>query len=342
MAFKITIQVTLSVLAAALILTNSFLYRNVYVERLAATFLILSITYFLFKIILEGMFVDKLTDYKNRYYYSKTISIVHLLLALSLILAIWVENVQALLVGFGLIAAAFTLTLQDVARNFVGGIAIFVNRIYYVGDRIEIKDKQGDVIDIGLLYTTLFELGNWVNGDQPTGRLSLIPNAYVLNNTVNNYTKDFEFIWDEIIIPVTYDSDWKEASSLILSSIREATKDIISQAKEAIPLLERKYFFSGRSTDPAVFVRLTDNWIELSARFVTDPLRRRIIRNVISQGILEGIRGSEKVDLASQTFDIVGFPEIRFRKMYEGRISEKLRPEKSEAEQNPLEGSEKE
>jgi len=105
--------------------------------------------------------------------------------------------------GFGLVAAAFTLSMQDVAKNFAGGLNIFINRIYRVGDRIEIGSKKGDVIDIDIFYTTIMETNEWVSADLPTGRLSIIPNSLVLSNITNNYTKDFEFLWDEISFPIT-------------------------------------------------------------------------------------------------------------------------------------------
>jgi len=313
MVSRLTILGSLLLSAAALILIDNLLYSSDYIEKLAATAIVLALIYFFFKLILEDRIIGRQANYKIRYYYSKTASLLYLLVIITFMLIIWVDDIQALLLGFGLIAAAFTITIQDVARNFVGGIAIFFNRIYSVGDRVEVMDKRGDVIDIGLLYTTLLEIGDWINGDQPTGRLSIIPNGYVLGNTVNNYTRDFGFIWDEMTVPVTYDSDWRGAISLILAAVRQETGDIIEQSEKAMPFLEHKYFFSGRSTDPAVFIRLTDNWIELSARFVTSPMKRRIIRNGISQRILEGVEGSENVKIASQTFDIVGFPEVRLK-----------------------------
>jgi len=116
---------------------------------------------------------------------------------------IWVEDLQSLVLGFGLVAAAFTLSMQDVAKNFAGGLNIFINRIYRVGDRIEIGSKKGDVIDIDIFYTTIMETNEWVSADLPTGRLSIIPNSLVLSNITNNYTKDFEFLWDEISFPIT-------------------------------------------------------------------------------------------------------------------------------------------
>ncbi len=116
--------------------------------------------------------------------------------------------------SFGLVAAAFTLTMQDVAKNFAGGLSILFNRIYRVGDRIEIGSKKGDVIDIDIFYTTIMEINEWVSAEQPTGRLSIIPNSYVLTNITNNYTKDFDFLWDEISLPITYSSDWKPQKRL--------------------------------------------------------------------------------------------------------------------------------
>ena len=97
---------------------------------------------------------------------------------------------------------------------------IFVNGIYRVGDRIEINQKFGDVIDIGLLYTTLMETREWVAGDQATGRLSIVSNGSVLAGAVQNYTRDFSFIWDEISVPITYDSNWNEANAKILDIVK--------------------------------------------------------------------------------------------------------------------------
>jgi small-conductance mechanosensitive channel len=294
------ILVSMVTLSIVLLLVNAFLYGSEYLGKLAATFMILAVTYFVFKMVLEDRLLKRLSDYKSRYYYSKALYISYLLVTSILLLIVWVDDIQALIVGFGLVAAAFTITMQDVARSFVGGLIIFFDRIYSVGDRIEIGDKQGDVIDISLLYTTVLEIGDWVDGDQPTGRLSAIPNSYILSNVVNNYTKDFNFIWDEMIIPVTYDSDWKEAVSLIMDAVRIVTGDLIDRAEKAIPVLKHKYYFSGRSTEPAVFIKLTDNWIECHARFVTDPWSRRIIRNSIGRKILEGIEKSDNVKIASR------------------------------------------
>jgi small-conductance mechanosensitive channel len=152
------------------------------------------------------------------------------------------------------------------------------------------------------------EINEWISADQPTGRVSIIPNSYVLSNIINNYTKDFDFLWDEISFPITYSSDWKAARTLIIDTISRETGTIEELAKKEISNMERKYFLPRGSMNAEVFVSLTDNWIALTARYVTPVRQRRTIRNKISQKILEGIETSENIKIASQTVDIVGFP----------------------------------
>jgi small-conductance mechanosensitive channel len=223
---------------------------------------------------------------------------------------IWVEDIQTLLLSLGLVAAAFTISIQDVARNFVGGLTIYFSNLYRVGDRIEINEKKGDVIDINLFYTTIMEMREWVSSDQHTGRISSLPNAMVLSNPINNYTKDFTFLWDEVIVPISYGSDWRAAKSLIMDVLYQETNMMKDIAEEEISNMERKYYISKGLTDPEVFLKLTDNWIELTARFVTPVRQRRMTRNKVSHRILEEIEKSEGIKIASQTIDIVGFPEV--------------------------------
>ena len=306
----------LLILIAALLLTINHWYRNIHLTRGIATIIVLVLIYAIFKLILEERYINKIADPQKRYYTSKSLYFFYIILNFLVFWLIWVEDLQSLVVGFGLVAAAFTLTMQDVAKNFVGGLSIFFNRIYRVGDRIEIGSKKGDVIDIDIFYTTIMEIDEWVSADLPTGRLSLIPNGHVLSDITNNYTKDFDFLWDEIRIPVTYDSDWKAARELIISAINLETRMVEDLAAKEISHMARKYFLSGGSMKAEVFVSLTDNWIELTSRYVTPVRQRRMVRSNISNKILEDIENSANIKIASQTVDIVGFPGSRIDKAH--------------------------
>ncbi len=305
---------SLLTLIAALLWLVNYWYQNTHLSRVIVTIIALAIIYVVFRIILEDKYIDRIIDSQRRYYLSKSAYFFYILVIFCAFWIIWVEDLQSLVLGFGLVAAAFTLTMQDVAKNFVGGLSIFFNRIYRVGDRIEINSKKGDVIDIDIFYTTIMETDEWVSGDQPTGRLSIIPNSYVLSNTTNNYTKDFDFLWDEISFPITYSSDWRAARKLIIDVINQETEKVQVLAEKERSEMERKYFLPKGSMNVDVFIRLTDNWIELTSRYVTPVRQRRIVRNRISQNILEYIEKSETIKIASQTVEIVGFPEVSLRR----------------------------
>ena len=288
-------------------------YPSLYLERAFISFLAVTLTYFLFKVVIEAMVARRITEAKARYSFKKTVSILYMFILLAVLIRIWIEQTETLLVSYGLLAAGIAIALQDFFRNFVGGVIIFTTGIYRVGDRIELKEKYGDVIDIGILYTTLLELKEWVAGDQATGRLTLIPNGYVLSSIINNYTKDNNFIWDELEIPLTYDSDWRDALAMIRRVAGEETRAMASRAEEEILKLREKYYLTIRTVEPEIYLTLTDNWILFHIRFITDVRQRRQVRNIIGQRLLDEIERSEKLKLASATIDIVGFPEVRVK-----------------------------
>jgi len=212
-----------------------------------------------------------------------------------------------------LIGAGVAIGLQDFFKNLLGAIIIFVTGIYRVGDRIEISSKYGDVIDIGLLYTTVLEIKEWVAGDLPTGRLTIIPNGYVISNTINNFTKDHNFIWDEINVPITYDSDWKEAVTVIQDIVSRETKNVTDQAEREMSKLEEERYFPKQAAEPAIFLTLTDNWITFNIRYITEVRQRRLLNNTLSQMILNEIQKAKNIKVASTTLNIVGFPGVRLK-----------------------------
>ncbi|MFC2050868.1 mechanosensitive ion channel family protein [Chloroflexota bacterium] len=282
----------------------SFKYTNIYLQNALYTAITLAITYLVFKVILEEVVSKRIKESKTRYSLRKISTILYLLTLVAIVIAIWVENPQALLVSYGVLAAGAAFALQDVLRDFAGGIAIVLTGIYRIGDRIEINSKSGDVMDIGILYTTLMEIKEWIPGDLPTGRLTTIPNSYVLSSTVNNYTKDHPYIWDEISIPITYDSDWKEAISKILNIVKRETKIATKEAEKSVSRLGERYYISKWAMEPALFLKLTDNWIEFNIRYITNARQRRKVQASLSQTILEEVQKSEGIRIASVSFNI--------------------------------------
>lgn len=265
----------------------------------------------MFKILLESIIVHRIRDSKTKYSVRKVFSILYFVVFAGVLVQIWVTNTDAMLVSFGLMAAGIAIALQDFFKNFVGGITIFLTGIYRVGDRVEMDSKYGDVIDIGLLYTTVLELREWVGGDEATGRLTTVPNGIVISRMVNNYTRDHNFIWDEITIPVTYDSDWKMASERFEAIATEQTSEVAARAEEEMSSITGKYYFSKRVVEPRVYVKATDNWISLTVRYITGIRERRSAMNTLYRMMIEEVQGSNgRIKIASQTIDVTHFPKI--------------------------------
>jgi small-conductance mechanosensitive channel len=274
------------------------------------TSLALTATYLIFSIIISMFLVKRITDLKTRYTANKAISVLSILFIIALCLRIWVTDTSALIVSYGIIGAALAFALQDVFKNFVGGFLIIISSMYRVGDRIAIDNNFGDVMDIGVLSSTLMEIRGWVSGDQPSGRLLIIPNGLVISHPLYNYTRDHSFVWDEISIPLTYDSDWRRAKDLILGIVIKETASTTMQADAEIERIGEKYYLPKKVVEPSAYIAFTDNWITLDVRYVTDARNRRILRSRLSELILSTIENEDKITISSTTITITTIDEI--------------------------------
>jgi small-conductance mechanosensitive channel len=303
---------SLWVILAGIFWVANYFYSSTYLEKAFYTFLVLSIIYLIFKILLQEKIAKTIKDKKTKYSFAKVISVLYIAIFVIVLITIWVENPQDITVAYGLTGAGIAIALQDLFKNIAGGVVLFLTGIYRVGDRIEINGKAGDVMDIGILYTTILEIKDWVSGDQATGRLVSIPNGQVLSTSINNYTKDHNFIWDELHIPIAYSNDWKIAHNSILNIVKEQTKETVEKANKEIAGLEEKYYLDKRTAEPAIYLTSTDNWISFNIRYPTEVRSRRFFRDKITRLVLEDL-AKKKIKIASTTLDIVGFPEISIK-----------------------------
>ncbi|HUU74624.1 MAG TPA: mechanosensitive ion channel family protein [Methanoregulaceae archaeon] len=285
----------------------NYTYPNPNFQKLFLTLVSLAAIYLVFEILVQKIFSSRITDKKTRYTLNKVLYILSIVLFIAITISIWVEDPTSLLVTFSIIGAGIAFALQDVFKNFVGGMYIIGSGLFKVGDRIEIDEYYGDVMDIGIMNTTMMEIRGWVQGDQASGRLLSLPNGYVLNKVTFNYTKDHSFIWDELFIPITYDSDWRLAISLIKDILKKETESLTTQAQDEIERLGERYYLPRKETEAAVYMSLTDNWINLEARYVTDARTRRIRKSKISRLILEAVEEAENITIASETSTITVF-----------------------------------
>ena len=258
---------------------------------------------------------------KVRFWTRQFISI---LLALTLVLglvSIWFEDPTRLTTAIGLVTAGLAFALQKVVTSFAGYFVILRSGVFTVGDRIMMGGVRGDVIALGFIQTTVMEMGQppgerpddpnvWVRSRQFTGRIVTITNDKVFEEPIFNYTRDFPYLWEEMNIPIAYKDDRKRAEEIILEAARRHTVEIGEMSEDALEEMRQRYYVPMTELKPRVFYRITDNWLELSVRFVVKEHGSRKVKDKMSREILEEF-DKAGIGVASATFDIVGLPPLK-------------------------------
>ncbi len=252
---------------------------------------------------------------ETRYKARKVISFIAYLASVVYITVVYSNQLGGLTVAFGVAGAGIAFALQEVIASFAGWIAISLGGFYNTGDRVQLGGIKGDIIDIGVLRTTLMEVGDWVKGDLYNGRVVRIANSFVFKEPVFNYSGDFPFLWDEIVLPVKYGCNREKVRQMLEQIGKEVTAEFVAEAKESWPAMVGKYLVEDARIEPMVTLVANDNWMEFTLRYVVNYKRRRLTKDVLFTKILDAVDASKgKIVLASATFELVGAPPIVVRK----------------------------
>ena len=255
-----------------------------------------------------------LADSKSRYRMRKSVALFGYLAALLVLITAFSGNLGGLAVAFGAIGAGIAFALQEVIISVAGWLAVSGGGFYKAGDRVQLGGIKGDVIDIGILRTTLMELGEWVQGDLYSGRLVRVANSFVFKEPVFNYSADFPFLWDELRVPVRFGSDWHLMRSLLQRVAEDVTGEYAAHARQTWDQMVRKYMIEDARVEPTVTLVANDNWIEFTVRYVVEHKARRTTKDQLFERILAAVAETEgKVQLASATFELVASPALDVR-----------------------------
>jgi small-conductance mechanosensitive channel len=276
--------------------------------------IIIILTAYLLNVLIASLIKRRIQDIKYRYSMRKTISTLVSIATVGILVAVWFRETTSLIVAYGILSAGIAIALQDLLKSVAGGVIIFISGSFKAGDRIQVGNEIGDVLDIKIFYTTLMEIREWIDGDQYSGRIIQLPNSFVLNSTVKNYTRDFSFIWDEIHLMFTFDSNWKKAQEITLKITREITGQFKILARNELISLGDKYLITPADVEDMIYTQITDNWIDMRLRYVVDPRKRRNIKHSINEKLLEAFAKEKDIEIASASFDIVGFPNLKIDK----------------------------
>jgi small-conductance mechanosensitive channel len=233
------------------------------------------------------------------------------LLGSVVILLIWLGFGSNFTVAMGILGAGIAFASQEVIGSFAGYVNIVTGNLFHIGDRVRIGHVVGDVLDVGVLRTTVMEIGEWIQADQYTGRLVSVANRFVFSDPVFNYTQRWPYLWDEIMIPITYSSDWRRAGEIMLERGRAYTSHLQAQAHAQLRALVDVYPVHETTVEPTLYIVMTDNWIEVTLRYVVAVYERRKVKGRLHHELLQCFESEAGITVASMTMEIVGFPPLK-------------------------------
>lgn len=269
-------------------------------EKLILSFLITAALWIIHRLLLSSI-VQRLKDLERRYQWQKALGYIFSTLGVLLVSLVWIEGMGSAATYLGLVSAGLAIALKDPITNIVAWGFILWRKPFEVGDRIEIGSYSGDVVDQRIFLFSMMEIGNWVDADQSTGRILHIPNGMVFTNPVANFTHGPMFIWNEVPVLITFESDWEKAKKL-LQEIGQAHD--ISQEGNAAQEFEaamQKYLLKYEKLTPSVFTNVLDSGVLLTIRYLCRPRHRRSTAQVLWEDVLRAFRENPDIDLAYPT-----------------------------------------
>jgi small-conductance mechanosensitive channel len=273
---------------------------------------------------LTGLLLRGQRDQRVAFWTHQAIYLLTTILLLMGLVSAWFDDPTRLTTAVGLVTAGLAFALQRVITAVAGYCVILQGRTFNVGDRITMGGVRGDVIALRFIQTTIMEMGQppsvqnadpamWVHSRQYTGRIVTVSNSKIFDEPVYNYTRDFPYIWEEMTLPITYTADRARAERILLEVAGRHTVPIGEMGEAELLEIERRYFIRRPEMTPKVYFRLTDNWLELTVRFIARDHGIRELKDAMSREILASLDDAG-IGIASSTFEVVGLPPLRLER----------------------------
>jgi small-conductance mechanosensitive channel len=270
------------------------------ITRLVATVLVV-LAYVVARRVATRVVAKTVNDPSSRYQFGKATGYLFGFVAVAVLAKIWIQGITGMATYLGLLSAGVAVALQDPLINFAGWIFIIIRRPFSVGDRIQIGPHSGDVIDVRLFQFVLLEIGNWVKGDQSTGRVIYVPNGWVFKNPQANFDKAFHYIWNEIAVVVTFESDWRKAKDVLTRTVTDHSEHLTADAARRIADAADRYHIKFSKLTPIVWTDVVDHGVRLTMRYLCKPRDRRASEHEIWEAVLDEIGKLPDVDFAYPT-----------------------------------------
>ena len=251
--------------------------------------------------LLTSVATKSIKNIEYRYQWQKGIGYFSFFIGLIVIGRIWLSGMETLVTFLGLLSAGIAIALKDPLMNVAGWMHILARKPFDVGDRIEINGAAGDVIDIRIFQFSILEIGNWVNADQSTGRVLHIPNGLIFNTILGNYTRGFPYIWNELEVLITFESDWHKAKKILQKIVDEFIAPQLASIEKSVQQTSQPYMIKPGKITPIVYTSVDDSGVLFSIRYLCNPRRRRSSTSAIWEKTLEAFAQEKEISLAYPT-----------------------------------------
>jgi small-conductance mechanosensitive channel len=270
------------------------------VTRIAGTALIL-LLWLLISRVARRLIVRAVEDSASRFHMTRVTGYAIGGLALIILARLWIQGMTGLATYFGLLSAGVAIALQDPLTSLAGWLFILIRRPFRVGDRIELGGQRGDVVDIRPFRFVMLEIGNWVHADQSTGRILHVPNASIFKHPIANYDEAFGFIWNEIAVTVTFESNWKRAKEALEKIVGKNAEELDAEVRRRIDEAAESMHLKFTHLTPVVWTSVIDSGVRLTMRYLCRVRARRSSESKIWEDILDAFDTMTDVELAYPT-----------------------------------------
>lgn len=315
LAKKAVLEERISTLESLLLLQESRLSQLLYDQRLQQFALLITIAkYFgivllimIFERLIRKFILSRISNMDHRYTITKFFTSTVYVLTLLWVLGIVFSKNPNLLASLAIVGAGLAIALQDVVKDMLGWFFIVQHRLFNRGNRISVGEVTGEIIDFGLLRTTMLEIGIPKSSDntgsvlERTGKVLSIPNATFLTKPITNHTTTSDFIRAELRITITFESNWRKCQEMCKQVIDDVTGDFVERDQKQSRYRLQMLYLPHRTTGNQVYFDIAADGVELTMRFTVPIGERRPIVSDIADKLLEEIGKTPDVELAYST-----------------------------------------
>ena len=259
------------------------------------------VLFYAIKLFASAMIGRQCRDVTRCYFWRRNLNYVYAVLVVLLLGRVWLRAFGSIATFLGLVSAGLAIALHDIIANISAWVFIIARKPFKVGDRIQIGDVAGDVIDIRLFQFSIIEIGNWVDADQSTGRIVHIPNNKVLREHLANFETGFEYIWQEIPVLITFESNWVQAKEILTEIAKTRTEHLSGDAERQIKRAAMQYLIYFQHLTPIVYTSVRESGVLLTIRYIIKPRQRRQSEEDVWEAILTEFAQHDDISLAYPT-----------------------------------------